>query len=127
MLVVTYLPERSITITHFLKNTPVFAKHSLYLYGLYYTERQSTFLLSLVYFSWRMTSQLRLRPGKNRRQVSGFQPSISGFRPSGAQPNYTLISICSVITIACSQKLYCLQLLPAHLNNVREFRIELNF
>ena len=37
-----------ITITHFLKNTPVFAKYSLYLYGLYYIETQSNILIIVI-------------------------------------------------------------------------------
>ena len=37
-----------ITITHFLKNTPVFVKHSLYLYDLYYTETQSNILIIVI-------------------------------------------------------------------------------
>ena len=37
-----------ITNMPFLKNMPVFAKHSLYLYGLYYTETQSNILIIII-------------------------------------------------------------------------------
>ena len=33
---------------HFLKNTPGFVKHSLYLYGLYYTETQSNVFIIVI-------------------------------------------------------------------------------
>ena len=51
----------------FQKNTPVAAKHSLYLYGLYNGE---TIKHSYYHFTLKMTSQLRLRQGKNHR-ISG--------------------------------------------------------
>ena len=38
-----------ITIMHYLQNiTPVFAKHSLYLYALFYSEKQSDILIIVI-------------------------------------------------------------------------------